>query len=272
MGCPGNSSFASHNERKPRPLRCRRSLPLPSLLPHVPETQGRTTVQAKQEDKTWLRKAKVYQGGRYKGGGCLPTWPGQTVRASYLSLICGCVVERSVPKTQSANEWDLELVSGADVRCSLHSVSNRGRSRGARGPPAVDLKRPNLGRKPGAGFIILSSPRNLGTTNICNAWKPRPPSYRRSVLGQHWISKLGWGAGGAPFGCPSQSICFQNVFLASEKVASLQGPSAIAVKQACMLESGHFKEDDVLAEREKPWSLLICHALVARPVPLSSCN
>ncbi len=42
---------------------------------------------------------------------------------------------RSVPKTQSVHEWDLELVSGADLSCNLHYFSSRSRSRGSRAPP-----------------------------------------------------------------------------------------------------------------------------------------
>ncbi len=42
---------------------------------------------------------------------------------------------RSVPKTQSAHEWDLELVSGAELWCNLHYFSSQSRSRGSRGPP-----------------------------------------------------------------------------------------------------------------------------------------
>ncbi len=38
---------------------------------------------------------------------------------------------------------------------------------------------------------------------------PGPPRYRRTVLGNHWISKSGWGTGWAPLGCPSQNANFQ---------------------------------------------------------------
>jgi hypothetical protein len=64
---------------------------------------------------------------------------------------------RSVPKTQSAHEWDLELVYGADFGRNLHYFSSRGRSRGSRGPGP---KGPKTGQKPGARFIILSSLRS----------------------------------------------------------------------------------------------------------------
>ncbi len=68
-------------------------------------------------------------------------------------LIYLCIFVRSVPKTQSAHEWDLELVSGSDLWCNLHYFSSRCRSRGS-------PKGPKIGRTPGAGFIILSSLRS----------------------------------------------------------------------------------------------------------------
>ncbi len=58
---------------------------------------------------------------------------GRPRRASNLTFIF--IFVRSVPKTQSAHEWDLELVSGAEFWCNLHCCSSRGRSRGSRGPP-----------------------------------------------------------------------------------------------------------------------------------------
>ena len=36
-----------------------------------------------------------------------------------------------------------------------------------------------------------------------------PPRYRRTVLGNHWISKSGWGTGWPPLRCPSQNVYFQ---------------------------------------------------------------
>ncbi len=42
---------------------------------------------------------------------------------------------RPAPKTQSTHEGALELVSGADLWCNLHSFSSRSRSQGSRGPP-----------------------------------------------------------------------------------------------------------------------------------------
>ncbi len=38
---------------------------------------------------------------------------------------------------------------------------------------------------------------------------PGPPRYRLTVLGNHWISKSGWGTGWAPLGCPGQHANFQ---------------------------------------------------------------
>ena len=47
------------------------------------------------------------------------------------------------------------MVSGADFWCNLHYCSSRGPSQGSRGP-----KGPKIGKKIGAGFIILSSLRS----------------------------------------------------------------------------------------------------------------
>ncbi len=47
------------------------------------------------------------------------------------------------------------MVSGVDFWCKLHYFPSRGRSRGSRGP-----KGPRIDKKPGAGFIILFSPRS----------------------------------------------------------------------------------------------------------------
>ncbi len=66
---------------------------------------------------------------------------------------------RSVPKTQSAHEWDLELVSGSDFWCNLHYLFEPGPFPGLPGP-AVGPKGPKIGQKPGAGFIFLSSLRS----------------------------------------------------------------------------------------------------------------
>ena len=38
---------------------------------------------------------------------------------------------------------------------------------------------------------------------------PGPPRYRRTVLGNGWVSKSGWGTGWAPLGCPGQNAYFQ---------------------------------------------------------------
>ena len=55
-------------------------------------------------------------------------------RASNLSFVFFKFV-RSVPREQSAKEWDFELVSGAEFWCSLCYFSSRGLSLGSRGPP-----------------------------------------------------------------------------------------------------------------------------------------
>ncbi len=46
-------------------------------------------------------------------------------------------VSRSVPKTQSPQQWDLELVSGADFWSNLLYFSSRIPSQGFRGPPSA---------------------------------------------------------------------------------------------------------------------------------------
>ena len=63
------------------------------------------------------------------------------------------------PKTQSAHERDLELVSGADFWRNLHYFSSRGRSRGSRGPPraprgqkSAKNQRPDLSFYPPQGL------------------------------------------------------------------------------------------------------------------------
>ena len=38
---------------------------------------------------------------------------------------------------------------------------------------------------------------------------PGPPRYRRTVQGNHWISKFGWGTGWPPSGCPGQNANFK---------------------------------------------------------------
>ncbi len=69
---------------------------------------------------------------------CLRFGPptGQTLRGLKF-VIYIFIFLRSVPKTQSATEWDLDLVSGADFWRNLRSFSSRGRSRGSRGPPCA---------------------------------------------------------------------------------------------------------------------------------------
>ena len=50
-----------------------------------------------------------------------------------------CIFLRTAKNTRSAHEWDLELVSGADLFSNLHYCSSRGRSRGSR---ALRSRRP----------------------------------------------------------------------------------------------------------------------------------
>ena len=59
---------------------------------------------------------------------------GQTMRGLKF-IIYICILLRSVPKTQSALEGDLDLVSGADFWGNQRYFLSRGRSRGSRGPP-----------------------------------------------------------------------------------------------------------------------------------------
>ena len=84
---------------------------------------------------------------------------GQTL-TGFEFIIYRFICLRSVPKTQITNEWDLELVSGADFWCNLHDFSSRGRSRGSLGPEGL-----KIGQKPaGGGSVTTCMPmrkRNL---------------------------------------------------------------------------------------------------------------
>ncbi len=51
-----------------------------------------------------------------------------------------------LPKTQSTNEWDLELVSGFDFWCNLYYFWSRGRFRGSRGLPWAENRPKTRGR------------------------------------------------------------------------------------------------------------------------------
>ncbi len=86
------------------------------------------------------------------------TFSGQTLRG-LIFIIYLLIFLRSVPKTQSAHEWDLEVVSGADCWCNLDHFSRRGRSWGSRGPLWSPRGRKSA-QKPRTGFIILSSLRS----------------------------------------------------------------------------------------------------------------
>ncbi len=61
-------------------------------------------------------------------------------------------VARSVPKTQSTHEWDLELVSGLIFGATC-TIFRAGAVPGAPGTPGGPGG-PQIGQKPGAGFIM----------------------------------------------------------------------------------------------------------------------
>jgi hypothetical protein len=92
---------------------------------------------------------------------------GQTVRGLKFTIYL-FIFLRSAPEPQSAHEWDLELVSGANCWCNLHYFSSRGRSRGSRGPPWAPRGRKS-NKKPGAGFIMLSSLRSPRCTDLTSS-------------------------------------------------------------------------------------------------------
>ncbi len=69
------------------------------------------------------------------------------------------IFSRPAPKTQSTHERALELVSGGNCWRNLHDFSSRSPSQGSQDPPWAP-KGPKIGRKSGAGFIILSCIRS----------------------------------------------------------------------------------------------------------------
>jgi hypothetical protein len=58
-------------------------------------------------------------------------------------------------------------------------------------------------------MYFLSRPGHREPPKSAGNGGPGPPRYRRTVLGNHWISKSGWGTGWAPLGCPSQNAYSQ---------------------------------------------------------------
>jgi hypothetical protein len=58
-------------------------------------------------------------------------------------------------------------------------------------------------------YAVFKPARTSGTPKLGRKWRPRAPRYPRTVLGNHWISKSGWGTGLAPSGCPNQNACSQ---------------------------------------------------------------
>ena len=88
------------------------------------------TQQGQQQDQTTLCYATMLPGRK----SAFRAEAGQTLRGLKFIFIFLCFCGRS-PKTQSANEWDLELVSGVAFWYNLRYFSRRGRSRGSRGPP-----------------------------------------------------------------------------------------------------------------------------------------
>ncbi len=81
-------------------------------------------------------------------------YTGQTLRGLKF-IIYIFVFLRSVPKAQSAHQWDLELVSGSDVWRNLHYFSRRGRSRGSRGPPGAPEGRKSAKKRSQIYHVIL---------------------------------------------------------------------------------------------------------------------
>ncbi len=81
----------------------------------------------------WTRQTQ-FKAGHSKKAWCRQSR--QTLRGLKF-IICIFIFSRSVPKTQSTHEWDLDLVSGSDFLCNLHHFSSRGRSRGSRSPPGA---------------------------------------------------------------------------------------------------------------------------------------
>ncbi len=113
-----------------------------------------------------------------------PQPPGQTLRG--LKLIIYLVIcLMSDPKTQSVNEWDLELLSGADFWCNLHHFSSRDRSRGTRGPQGAENRPKNPG--PDLSFIL---PKVCPTASRCAG-----PQHGPGQLGRHGRRGRGRGRG-----------------------------------------------------------------------------
>ncbi len=105
-------------------------------------------------------------------------WPGLTsgsLNSSFMFLFC-----RPTPKTQSAHERALKVVSGVDFKRIPHYFSKRVRSRGPRGPPWPRRaeNRPGI---PGR-IYLLSSLRSaqmaIGAT-FSSAVREPPPTRRR---------------------------------------------------------------------------------------------
>ncbi len=57
----------------------------------------------------------------------------------------------------------------------------------------------------GKQYMFFKPARTPANPKIGRKGGPGPPQYRRTVLGNHWISKPGWGTGWAPSVCPNQN-------------------------------------------------------------------
>ncbi len=110
---------------------------------------------------------------------------------------------RPTPKTQSPNEWALELVSGADSWRDLRYLSRRSPSQGSRDPPWAPRVQ-NSAPKPGAGFMMLSSlrPAQTGRRPLKN-WRsgggpvaPARPSMATAIAASDGRSTNGQGLSG----------------------------------------------------------------------------
>ncbi len=100
---------------------------------------------------------------------------GQTLRALKFIIYISIFV-RSVPKTQSAHEWDLALVSGPDFWCNLHYFSSRGRSRSSRSPRGAPEGRTSA-KNPGPdlSFILPKVCPAVSANNTKTRWASQPP-------------------------------------------------------------------------------------------------
>ncbi len=110
----------------------------------------------------------------------------------------GCSIVLPVPGPDLAS--GARFWAGLDRKPNANGQNQRSQTaRAFRGGRFKRLKNMYLLSRPGPRELPKSA-RNGG---------PGPPRYSRTVLGNHWISKLWWGTGWAPLGCPGQNAYFQ---------------------------------------------------------------